>query len=197
MEQFFCMDDYNTDIEIGNLITPATSIYVSDIDLLLVHFDFLWPHAYPNRSRESYLEHRKTVEDGTWNNLGGLLEHAIHAMGNLIKHNTTGRDYTDDSDAKLVSVRTSSKGTNYSAPVTNIHRKKGYLRVCCYERKLNKHYFFLIPYSAYCHIGKSSNIEIPFDLNGTPKRINKCAVNWWNYEKSSFLEICCDITNIR
>ena len=164
--------------------------YITSEQLLLKHFDHLWPFAYPNRSKKSYYQHRQTVEHGTWNNLGGLLEHAIHTIGKIEKHNTVGKDFVDKSDAKLTSVRTSSKGTAYSAPITNLHRKEDLLRIVCYERKQDKFYYFLIPYDAYKHIPKTSNIEIPFNLDGTPKKENKCQVNWWNYSKETFKEIC-------
>jgi hypothetical protein len=62
-----------------------------------------------------------------------------------------------------------------------------------YERKQDKFYYFLIPYSAYSHIPKTSNIEIPFNLDGSPKRENKCQVNWWEFSKTIFLEICAPV----
>ena len=167
--------------------------YITSENLLLKHFDHLWPLAYPKRSKHAYIDHRRTVMHGTWNNLGGLLEHAIHVVGKLKKFNTVGKDYHDISDAKLASVRTSSKGRNYSAPITNIHQKRGLLRVVVYERKQDKFYYFLIPYSAYSHIPKTSNIEIPFNLDGSPKKINKCNINWWDYSKETFSEICAPV----
>ena len=176
--------------EVMPMTMPDIAEYIKAEDLLLRHFDFLWHRAYPNRGLDSYNDHRKTVEDGSWTNLGSLLEHAIHIVGKIKKVNTVGKDFVDISDAKLISVRTSSKGTAYSAPITNIHRKRGLLRVLCYERKQNNFYFFLIPYAAYGHISKTSNIEIPFNLDGTPRRINKCEINWWQYEVSTFEEIC-------
>jgi hypothetical protein len=171
-------------------VRPDITEYIKAENLLLKHFDFLWHKAYPSRGIDSYKEHRLTVEDGSWTNLGSLLEHAIHIVGGIKKINGVGKDFDDISDAKLISVRTSSKGLAYTAPVTNIHRKRGFLRVVCYERKQDKHYFFLIPFSAYEHIPKTSNIEIPFELNGNPRKINKCNVNWWDFEKLSFQEIC-------
>ena len=165
-------------------------MYITANQLILKHFDYLWHLAYPTRSDVSYIEHRCTVEDGTWNNLGGLLEHAIHAVGNIPKLSTIGKDFIDISDAKLCSVRTSCKGSMYSAPITNIHQKRGLLRVVCYERKQDKFYHFVIPYDAYKDIPKKSNIEIPFNLDGSPKRKNKCNTNWWDYEKKTFAEIC-------
>lgn len=187
--EFFDWKDIDMNIKAEeDLSIPIT--YIGSVELLLKHFDHLWYIAYPDRGNDSYHEHRRTVEDGTWNNLGGLLEHAIHKRGGIEKFNTVGKDYIDISDAKLISVRISSKGTNYSAPVTNIKKKRGLLRVVCYERKLDKFYYFLIPYSAYKHIPSSSNIEIPFNMDGTPRRINNCKVNWWDYEMDTFDKIC-------
>ena len=95
------------------------------------------------------------------------------------------------SDAKLSSVRTKSHGTAYAAPVTNIFNKTGTLRVQVYERKQDKFYYFAIPRRAYIDVPKSSNIEIPFELDGTPRRVPMRAVyvNWWKYEVSSWSEM--------
>jgi hypothetical protein len=173
------------------------SEYITEIDLLLKQFDYIHPLAYPNDSKYDFNVSRKKVEDGSWNNLGGLLETAIQVEGGLKRLNAMGKDYVDASDAKLITVRISSNGTSYSAPVCNIKCKKGYLRVLCYERKLDRWYFFLIPYEAYKHISKTSNIEIPFNLDGTPRRINKCDVNWWLFEKDTFKDICVSVTPIQ
>jgi hypothetical protein len=164
--------------------------------LCLKHFTFLWPLAYPNRSTESYFDHYQTVADGSWTNLGSLLEHAIHVTGSISKHNAAGEDFHDESDAKLSSVRISGKGTKYGAPITNLHRKGGYIRAVVYERKQDKFYFFLIPFSAYFHISKTSNIEVPFNMDGSPKKKNKCKVNWWDYNKETFDEICVPVERI-
>jgi hypothetical protein len=170
--------------------------YPTTEDLCLKHFDFLWPLSYPHRSNESYLEHRQTVADGAWTNFGSLLEHAIHTVGDISKHNVAGEDFHDESDAKLSSVRTSGKGKQYGAPITNLHRKAGYIRAAVYERKQDKWYFFLIPFSAYFHISKTSNIEIPFNMDGSPKKKNKCKVNWWDYHKETFAEICIPVISV-
>ena len=95
------------------------------------------------------------------------------------------------SDAKLSSVRTASYGKSYGAPVTNIFNKTGTLRVQVYERKQNKFFYFAIPRRAYIEVPKSSNIEIPFELDGTPRRVHtrKVYVNWWRYEVKSWNEM--------
>lgn len=92
------------------------------------------------------------------------------------------------SDAKLSTVRTSNYGMSYGAPVTNIFNKTGPLRVQVFERKQDKFYYFYIPKAAYSHIGKSSNIEIPFEMDGTPRRIptRKVYQNWWDWEVPDF-----------
>ena len=121
-------------------------------------------------------------------------EHALAHIGN---HEVVSLDKGDlyregsYSDAKLSSVRTSGYGKQYSAPVTNIFNKTGTLRVQVYERKQNKFYYFAIPRRAYIDVPRSSNIEIPFELDGTPRRVpkRKVYVNWWRYEVSSWEEM--------
>lgn len=116
-----------------------------------------------------------------------------HALADIMGTTVISKDWADlscGSDAKLTSVRTSSYGTAYSAPVTNIKNKTGDLLVQCYERVQNKFYYFRIPNSAYSHIPPTSNIEIPFELDGTPRRINRCSVNWWKFEMPSFNAVC-------
>ncbi len=95
------------------------------------------------------------------------------------------------SDAKLSTVRTSSRGRSYSAAIGSIFNKTGTLRVQVYERKQNKFYYFAIPRRAYIEIPRTSNIDIPFELDGTPRRIplRKVYVNWWKYEVSSWEEM--------
>jgi len=103
------------------------------------------------------------------------------------------KDYADlscGSDTKLSTVRTCSYGCVYSAPVTGIHGKTGDLLVQVYERKAEQFYYFRIPNSAYRHIPKKSNIEIPFELDGTPRRKNKQYVNMWKFEKESMEHLC-------
>jgi hypothetical protein len=95
------------------------------------------------------------------------------------------------SDAKLSTVRTAKGGTYYGASIKGIYNKVGTLRVQVYERKQNKFYYFAIPRRAYSHISKLSNIEIPFELDGTPRRVpmRSVAMNWWRYEVKTFDEM--------
>ena len=120
------------------------------------------------------------------------------ALANLGGHDLVSRDEGDLmrdgvlSDAKLSTVRTSSRGRCYSAPVTSIYNKQGALRVQVYERKQNKFYYFVIPQQAFAHIPRTSNIEIPFYLNGDPcrePRNSNVRVNWWEFEVASWNEL--------
>lgn len=119
-----------------------------------------------------------------------VFEQALaHKMG-LTVISEDEADLSDGSDAKLSSVRTSSFGRSYSAPITGLHNKTGDLCVQVYERKQNNFFYFRIPNEAYQHIPKTSNIEIPFFEDGTPKRENRAKVNWWNYEVPSLEDLC-------
>jgi len=119
------------------------------------------------------------------------------ALANVGGHKVVSLDkgdlYRDGaySDAKLSSVRTSGYGKTYTAPVTAIYNKTGTLRVQVYERKQNKFYYFAIPRRAYIDVPKSSNIEIPFEIDGTPRRKprRQVYVNWWRYEVATWTEL--------
>ena len=144
----------------------------------------------------------KTLNDDTVHKLlnMGILQVSTafeHALAEAGDHEVVSLDrgdlYRDGaySDAKLSSVRTSGYGKRYSAPVTNIFNKTGILRVQVYERKQGKFYYFAIPRRAYIDIPKTSNIEIPFELDGTPRRkpTRKVYVNWWRYEVKTWNEM--------
>ena len=119
-------------------------------------------------------------------------EYAIATVGGHTVISQDAADISDGSDAKLSSVRTSSYGKRYGAPVTNLFNKTGALRVQVYERKQDKFYYFVIPNTAYCHISRTSNIEIPFEMDGTPRKIPTRPViqNWWTYEVETFDLLC-------
>ena len=132
----------------------------------------------------------------TLTSLGGLQVSTLfeHALANAGGHNVVSLNKGDleknglFSDAKLSTVRETRFKQQYSAPVSGIFNKVGTLRVQVYERKQHKFYYFAIPYDAYKHIPKTSNIEISFFLDGTPRRIPSRAVmvNWWDYEVIDF-----------
>lgn len=118
-------------------------------------------------------------------------EHAIAETSGLEVISVDHADLSDGSDGKLATVRTSGYGQRYSANVSNVHGKTGTLRVQVYERKLDVFYYFAIPAWAYSHVRKTSNIEIPFELDGTPRRVplRTPMVNWWDFELSGFDEM--------
>jgi hypothetical protein len=160
-----------------------------DIAIDMAKFDYLWPKAYPHFSKIPLITKfaRKLVADDLIQ-LGQLLEKAISVQCGLVRESTAGRDFLNGDDAKNVVVRTSNYGSSYTANVSSIHNKTGWLLVAVYERKQKKWYLFRIPHHAYCHIPKTSNIDIPFELNGDPRRIPKrCdSANWWQYEVKTF-----------
>jgi len=106
------------------------------------------------------------------------VEHAVAQQTGTRVISEDARDLSDGSDVKTCTVRVSGYGLKYSAPVCNIAGKTGSLRVQVYERLQNRFYLFLIPWKAYRHIPSSSNIDIPFERDGTPRRSNR----WWQYE---------------
>jgi hypothetical protein len=109
----------------------------------------------------------------------GKHEHVSLNEGDLLRDGKV-------SDAKISTVRTNGHGRVYSAPVTNVHGKMGCLRVQVYERKQNKFYYFVFPRRTYAGIPRTSNIDIPFEMDGTPRTPVRCRVNWWNYQVDSF-----------
>ena len=165
---------------------------LENLDLELAHFDH-FKHRIPGFDSVC----SKTVEAIA--QLGGLqvstlFEQALAIVGG---HKVVSLDRGDlyrngdYSDAKLSSVRTSTYGKVYGAPVTSIFNKTGTLRVQVYERKQKRFFYFAIPRRAYIDVPKSSNIEIPFELDGTPRRVpvRKVNVNWWRYEVKSWKEM--------
>lgn len=151
------------------------------------HFKALKPYLQTNtpwceRTLEELLD-RGFIQVST------IAEHAVAAVQGCRVVGEDAYDLEYGGDVKLSTVRTSSYGQAYSAPVTNIYGKTGWLYVQVYERKQDRFYWFAIPREAYSHIPKTSNIEIPFEMDGTPKRVNRCSVNWWDYELSTFEEM--------
>ena len=170
-----------------------------DIDPILAQafFNFLFPIAFPNIDLNSSTYKFILNDIVTKHKLispGALLEVAISIKKGLERHDTEGRDFVDGSDAKCASARWHRKGQSYGAPITNVHTKEGLLRAVIYERQFDKMYFFLIPQEAYSHISKTSNIDIPFNLNGTPHRNSKVQnINWWEFEVPDFSGILADV----
>jgi len=113
------------------------------------------------------------------------VEHAVAQQTGTRVISEDARDLSDGSDVKTCTARTHNRGLSYGAPVTNIQGKTGALRVQVYERLQDRFYLFLIPKSAHAGIPSSSNIEIPFELDGTPRRSN----HWWQHEVSSWASV--------
>ena len=107
------------------------------------------------------------------------LEHAIsYVAGNTVVNEDT-HDISDGSEVKLC---TSRYHPELTANVSNMSGKKGKLRVHVYEQYTGKFYYFVIPPRAH---KKVKHLEIPFNLDGTPKRTN----HWWAYEVETFVEL--------
>lgn len=157
------------------------------LDLDTAFFEQLFHKAYPDFSNEMYHFAKQMVVDGVIQ-IETLLELAIAKVGKLKRLSVEGMDYSDKSDAKKASVRFRGNGGAYSACIQQVHTKKGNLRVMIYERQQDRFYYFVFPRESYDHIKSSSNIEIPFELDGTPRRKPKRPVytNWWAYEVDSF-----------
>lgn len=148
---------------------------LSNLDLELEHFNTIkeWIPGFRDWDKNTL----RAIAALGGLQVSTLAEHAVaNAMGTYVVSEDT-HDLANGDDVKLATVRVHSKGEDYGAPVTNIHNKTGNLIVILYERLLKKRYLFKIPRSAYEHISKTSNIEIPFNLDGTPKTANK----WWKY----------------
>lgn len=157
-----------------------------DLTIDAAKFEFLWPLAYPYYSKIPLITKfvKKLVDDDVLS-FGQLFEKAIEKQLGLVRESTAGKDFSNGDDAKCVVARTHNSGKSYSANVCSVHAKTGWLLVSVYERKQDKWYFFRIPHHAYKHIKKSSNIEIPFDLDGTPKLSN----HWWTHNVPSFTHL--------
>jgi len=128
-----------------------------------------------------------------------VAEVAMSATGDFSGDSAVGRDFDDGTDAKTVvsSARNNNKlkgqWTN-SFMVRSVTTKTGDLRVIAYNKILDQFHYFYIPYSAYRHI--SSYIEIIierstcYDGEPTFTSIPQRHFKWWEYEVSSFAELC-------
>jgi hypothetical protein len=167
-----------------------------DSILELKFFEELYPMIHPDVSDEikRHAREKDMIEHRLYGS-GKLLEAAISKRKGLERHDTKGMDFIDGSDAKASSVRWTSNGTTYAAPIKDIANKRGLLRCMVYERLQDKFYYFLIPYSAYRHIPVTSNIEIGFNLDGSPKKAptQNTIVNWWDFNVPDFEGILQDI----
>jgi len=128
-----------------------------------------------------------------------VAELAMSTMGDFDGDSIIGRDFDDGTDAKtVVSVARNnniSKGqwTN-SFQVRSVTSKTGDLRIIAYNKILDQFHFFYIPYSAYRHITRTLEIIIEriYCIGGEPQftGIPQRHLKWWEYEVSSFAELC-------
>lgn len=155
-------------------------------------FDKIFHKAYPKACDKTIATAKRMVSDGVLQ-IETLFELAVSRVGRLQRNSVDGMDFTDKSDAKKACVRTSGYGKHYTAPISQVHTKKGNLRVMVYERKKDKFYYFVFPRHSYSHITvDTKNIDIPFELDGTPRRVPKrknVKMPWWAYEVGSFTEM--------
>jgi len=154
------------------------------------HFENIVPYLYPDINKRDKKLLGRLLDDGIIE-VSTALEKAQSKIGSHTHVSQPQGDLFRNgeySDSKLSTVRTSTYGTSYSAPVTNLANKTGALRVQMYERKKDKFFYFVIPHRAYKNIPRSSNIEIPFLLDGTPRRrpYRPVNVNWWEFEVPDF-----------
>ena len=120
-----------------------------------------------------------TREELLYLNYEDLLEIAIASVNKKISIVLgQGQDFCNNMDAKFSIVRVSNYGRRYSSSV-KCKMKKGLYNVV-YENNYNKFYFFVLP------AGGMKEIDIPFTMDGRPKRSNK----WWAYEVDTFEEMC-------
>lgn len=152
----------------------------SSADLEIAHFNNIKAHL-PNSDSWCW----DTVE--ALLNMGLIqvstaVEHAIAHVGNTTVVSEDKHDLANGDEVKASSVRLRGYGKSYDAHISNTKGKTGNLRVQVYERLTNKFYYFVIPHSKYSTV---TYLEIPFQLDGTPKYNN----HWWDWEVDSFEEM--------
>lgn len=119
-------------------------------------------------------------------------ELAIANVADLDVVSTNAYDISDGSDAKLSTCRFSSYGKRYGSQVANTRNKSGTLRVQVLEPITDRFYYFVIPQTAHGLLTGSSNIEIPFEMDGQPKKnyVPRFLPNWWQFEVQTFEDMC-------
>ena len=156
------------------------------IDDELAFFDVLFPLSHPDANEIEKGFAKKMFYKGEIA-VESMLENALMAVGGPEKMSVHYMDFADKSDAKKSCARTRNYGKSYDAQISNIKKKVGDLRVMSYERKQGKFYYFFIPHYEFRGL---SSIEVPFFLDGTPKRITKRGVQkWWQFEVAGLQEL--------
>jgi len=144
--------------------------------------DFLWPYSQWCIEKDEHIT--KAVLDKLM--LAGELDIstvyenvlAYQSKGTYVKESVDGRDFSDGSDAKKVSV-VFHRG-RHDAPVRGITTKTGLLRVLLHDPFNDEFFFFKIPHRAYKNLGV---IEIQFGHGQNQRRAQpNRGTKWWRYE---------------
>lgn len=154
-----------------------------NIQLEMAHFENFRQHI-PDIDSLCIASIDKLLEIGLIQ-VSTAFEHALANVGGFEVVSANGHDGSDGSDAKLSTVRYRNKCKAYSACVSGTKNKTGKLRVQVYERITNNFYYFVIPHEAYAGI---TYLEIPFNLDGTPK-VN---AKWWAHKVNTFVQLSTD-----
>lgn len=165
----------------------------SNIKYDLKFFELLWSFAHPDRDLAHKNFYKELVRAGEIQ-IETLLENAIANIGGLVKESVNRKDFTDGSDAKKCVARFHSYGRSFGMPIKSIHTKIGKLRIMGYNPHPLKgtFHYFVIPHSAYEHITKTSNIEIPFSVKSgeiITSFSKSVRVEWHKYQVNSFKEL--------
>ena len=180
---------------------------LENLNLDIAHYDHLEPYVIKLLQKRfgKFKQCKKTKNAYLLTGfiqVSTVFEAVMADLTSSIVSSLDSNDLSNGADCKTITARTSSSGTRYSAPVSDIYHKSGTLYVICYERKNDKFYYFAIPRHAYSEIPKTSNIEIPFELDGTPRRTPRGPrkyANWWDYECTSLEDMAtfCGKTGVR
>jgi len=164
------------------------AIHINQYELEKKYFEHVAPYleGYDTLDQDTleYLSSRGMLQVST------IVEHAIANQGGFEIISINECDGSDGCDIKMASVRIGSSLGSYRASVSNLKNKTGALRVICYERIFDKFYYFIIPNIEY---NSATTLEIPFEIDGTPKRQHigkKKFKNWWVFEVPDFDALC-------
>jgi hypothetical protein len=167
----------------------------SNINTEIKMFNFLWKWSeeFQEFGNKFYQYHKRLLLKGEIQ-ISTMVENvmAFNSGGLYVKDSGDGKDFSDDSDAKTCTVinnGSEKNGARFTGRVAGIGAKEGTLRVLCYNRFLDKFYFFKIPYDAYKHLthAKYGSIDIGFNIH--TKEISDTG-KWYQYRVSSFDELC-------
>ena len=168
------------------------------LNLAMIHFKQIAPYL-PDGLNKTTL--RKAIRYG-WINIGQVFETALSNISGIPVDRQFHQDFETGDDAKLVtSIKTyreyvkknGNRGIRIEGRIKNFHNKTGNFAIQVYERYTNKFYYFYIPYKKY---SMKSCVNIPFDVNGIPRRDTKRTMRYdaWNYEKLNIEDLAFAMT---